>query len=143
MNVDDMLLGGSTVRHLKEINQLVKRDAAKFISDQIDFVTKEVNEIVQAAQEHADENENDEYRPDDQRVKTLVDILEAVAVVSQVSGVEYYLPYYDEWGYAPDGSPMSRLLEDAFEDPTSAVDQLASLLEDMEYDVRQWNTSTC
>jgi hypothetical protein len=140
MNVNEMTLGGIKVAQLKEMNALVKRDASKFMAEQIEFVKSEVESIIKAL----DEDDN-VIQPDEQRVKNLVDILNAVAVVSKVSGVEYWLPYSDEYGYNIDGS-MLAALDEAFENVYSREDALGDLfgtLEDMEGTVRAWNQSTC
>lgn len=146
MNVNEMTLGGYTVGQLKEMNALVKRDASKFMAEQIEFVKSEVTAIVASAEEHAAEYGEGFYKPDDQRVKELVDICEAIQVVSGVSGVGYSIPYRDQYGYADEGTPLSQLLEENLSFSYSNGDPLYYLyseLDDMEGSVREWNQSSC
>lgn len=132
----DIVLAGVSIAELKKQKQAIQKDAVKFLSDGVEKVKALVNEIVELDAET-------EQEAIDAKAREAADILENVQIVSGVSGVEYYLPHTDEWGYnGSDDDPMYSKLEDAELD-SNDVDSLMSLLEDMEYEVRKWNTSTC
>lgn len=132
----DIVLAGVNIAELKKQKQAIQKDAVKFLSDGVEKVKALVAEITTL-------DTDSDHDTINAKALEAVEILEDIQVVSGVSGVEYYLPHRDEYGYSSgDGEPMLALLENA-ELEGDDVDSLMGLLEDMEYEVRKWNTSTC
>lgn len=116
----------------------IRKGASKFISDAIESAKISLNLIVNA--EDTEEINIEEVS------QNALSLLENAKFVSDVSGVSYYLPYYDRQAdYHPDGSPYTSQIEDSvFGDyDNKTLNSLWSLLEDMESDVSDWNTSYC
>lgn len=139
VNVNEMTLGGVSIAYLKELNELVKRDASAFMAEQIEFAKSEVKAFVDAADDALANGV--EYAPDELRVKELVDILKAIDVVSGVSGIEYDLPYRDQWGYIEGGTLLSGQLDEYFNvyDKSNPIRPLFKQLEGMESDIASNN----
>lgn len=121
----------------------IRQGASKFIADSIEKVKKFVEEIL-----GEDDDELEDMQEIDFRAEQAVELLKAAQFVSEVSGVSFDLPYYDRQAeYYPDGTPYSRRLEESDNTLVSewgeAVSKLYNLLESMESDVSDWNTSYC
>lgn len=137
--MSDIILNGVSIAELKKQKALIQKDAAEFIANAIEEVKGIVSKIVEMPIEDTDE-----------WAKKAIELLASVDVVAGVGGVEYYLDYNSEDGETGDNVLSTKLQE--FEGETGyewerlrqfAVCTLIGTLEDMEYTVRDWNTSTC
>lgn len=135
----EILINGVSLAELKKQQQAIKKDASKFISDNIDKVQQLVDTIV-----NSDDVDHEVL------AKEALEILENVQLVSNVSGVEYNIPYNSEWDR--DSDTMSTKISEAeTEDGERKFDYYGSgwiadlygALEDMEYTVEKWNRSYC
>lgn len=128
--MEDIMLNGVSVQSLVETRKNIKQAAAKFISEGIEKVTGLVQLIV-------DSKEDTDMAAADQYAREALKILESVDVVSGVSGVTYYLNYYEE--YSGSCGILSRMVEDVELDSSD----LYYMLEEMESTSRGWHSSTC
>ena len=143
--MENIILNGMDLTQLKAsldayqkeaalVRSKIQKDAAKYIADSMKEAISTMTTML--------ENTEDTIEFHHQSLKA-TEILKNVKFVSDVSGVAYYMPYYDrQGGYNPDGSPFSSQLDD-LEIDSDLYSELASILEDMESDVSDWNTSTC
>ena len=139
--MSNIFLNGVSLDELRKQKTLIQRDASKFISDNI----ASAKELVYSLK-HAEDTANFE-----KIAKQATALLRDVQLVSGVSGVDYLIPYNNEWGDSySDDDVMTDVLEEVAESfgieyygVDSPFDDLHDLLEGMEYDVRQWNSSNC
>ena len=142
--MSDIILNGVSIAELKKQKELIQKDAAEFIAKHIEEATELIKSIV----------DSEEDGLSDEQIQTAAarakDILENVQVVSGVSGVAFYLPYYEEWGYADERPYTSRPYTSQLDDTGLVsyrnhddVYALHSLLESMEYDSKNWHSSQC
>jgi hypothetical protein len=80
--------------------------------------------------------------------KDAYELFSAASFVSDVAGVPFDLPYYDRQGeYYPDGTPFSNRFDDnengVIDYKNEHIGKLWRLLESMESEVADWNTSYC
>ena len=118
----------------------IRQGSSKFIADAVKQALIHVEEMKEA----------EELEVAEVAAIKATELLSAVKFVSDVSGVTYDTPYYHRQGdYYPDGDPITHVLDngdyelltDNHENP--AFEALYSLVEDMESDVCEWNTSYC
>lgn len=144
----DIVIDGVNLNDLKkrfdEVNaemasmrQSIRKGASKFIADNIEGAKKVMDGMLES--EDADEV--------DTLAKHAHELLSTARFVSEVSGVSFDLPYYDRQSeYHPYGEPYSNQIEYSDNNLLSdskVVDELYGLLESMESDVSDWNTSYC
>lgn len=136
--MEQITLGGIDIATLKAQQKAVRKDASKFIADTIKQATEVVGKILEAETEEDVESLS---------AKAL-ELLGNAKLVSDVSGVEYYLPYNEPYD---DGNALSDQLEsfvDEFESGDIGVygdDSLSALyelLQEMEHDSFTWNSSS-
>jgi hypothetical protein len=135
--MEDIIINGVSIKGLKAQRLAIRKGATEFISDSIESVKALVNQIVES-------NDAEEMNA---KAKIAFDTLEAAKLVSDISGVPYYLPYNDDYGYS-NGDAMTELLDDGENEALNIyggdyVEKLYDLLGDMENEVRDWNTSRC
>lgn len=115
----------------------IRQGAAKFIAENIQQGKKLMDEML----------EEEDAAKVNEVAKQAYDLLSAASFVSDVAGVSFDLPYYDRQGeYYPCGESYSRQIDDS--DNSAVVDsdevtKLYGLLENMEWEVSDWNTSYC
>lgn len=130
----DIIINGVSIEELKKQRAAIQKDASKIISDNIEAGTKIVEKILESEdQEEANTLAEEAYEHFD-----------TAKVVAGVSGVSFFLPFYEEYGRYGSNEILSQRLEndDKFE-WDSAISQLYGILEDMESDSRAWHSSTC
>lgn len=137
--MSDIVLNGVNINELKKQKQAIQKDASLFISSGVKQVRELIEYIV----------ENPQAEDVDAKAEAATEVLENIKVVSGVSGVEYMLPYSNEYGDYYDEKPFYDQLEEveeldsgSYKNKTPVYD-LMNLLEDMQYNVKQWNTSNC
>lgn len=136
ISMNDITLNGVSINDLKKQKKAIQKDASKFIADN----TEQVKELVAKIMQTEDSGEIKKLS------KAACEILDNINVVSDVSGVEYYFDYSDEYGSCSDDDILSSQLNNKIEEldiDEKHVSILISQLEDMEYNVQKWNTSTC
>lgn len=118
----------------------IVKGSSKFIADNIKEAREVLDEILKTE--------------DSEKLDNLIEVaynkLQTSKFVSDVSGVGYMFPYYDRQSdYCPDGETYSSQLESSDNDllpergTNKKFDALTSLLDSMESDVSEWNTSYC
>ncbi len=144
--MSDIIIDGVNLNDLKtrydalaieqvEMRKSIAKGSAKFIADAVSEATNLIDEFI-----------DDETVDGKEQAVAATKLLKDARFVSMVSGVQYYLPYYNsQGGYHPDGTPYSEQID---EDGTDRFDddvftQLYGVLEDMEGSVAEWNTSYC
>lgn len=147
----DIIIDGVNLNELKvqydalakqqvEMRKSIQKGASKFIADAIKDAKVLLEQIVSA-------DEEDEEKIDLETVSAqALELLKNAKFVSDVSGISYDLPYYDRQSdYFPDGELYTSQLEESifgYQDSES-FQELWGLLEDMESEVSEWNTSYC
>lgn len=138
MDLNAITLGGHTIEELKKTQAEVRQDASKFIAEAMDEAEKLVFKVL----EWFESNEEGDPTPEvATNVTKAAELLDAVQIVSGVSGVTYYVPYYTEYGY-DDDSPWSSRFEE-LENWNEILRPLTNNLESMEYDSKLWHESRC
>ncbi len=142
----DIIIGGYTLPELKKIQDAVRKDASKVVSEAIATATDAMDGILSF--KDIDEGEPD-YDAAIQSISAMAKVaqenLELAQVVSNISGVEYFLPYSTDW----DSENYYYRLEDAGVDDydrlgrEGPVSTLMGKLEDMEHQSKQWHQSVC
>jgi hypothetical protein len=135
----EMLIGGYTLDELKKVQTAVRKDASAVISDAIDKATKALEEILKYEDIDDDIDMNELQTEINFFAKMAEENLKLAKVVSDISGVEYYLPYSSDYG--SDGFYYRLESTDLYN--IDSVSDAMSVLEDMEYQSRQWNQSNC
>lgn len=138
--MSEIIIGGVSIHTLKAQRDAMRKDAVKFVSDNIDGAKALIEELLELTVE--------EYDKVDSLASQANELLEAAKLVSDVTGVTYFLPYSEEWG--DNGDVFTRRLEEADEGALSKdwdeYPQLVSLfstLENMESESSDWHTSRC
>jgi hypothetical protein len=117
-----------------EVQKKIKQGAAEFIAVQM----KVAEEILKELLDNYDDLTYDEKL---QKSQAAEKILLDIKFVSELSGVQFSLPYYNRQSdYYPDGTPYSEKIDEI---DCDILCDLCSVLEDMEYEVSEWNTSWC
>jgi hypothetical protein len=138
--MQDIILNGISINELKRTKAALQKDATKFISDAITQVQQIVKERLVTA---------DNYGEAEAAAQEALTLLENAKVVSDASGVSFFLPYYEEYGGSDDEDILSSLIENADEDIIGSyygggtLSALYNLLESMESESRDWHSSTC
>lgn len=120
------------------VRELIREGSSEYISVAINTAKGHIQSVLDA-----------ESTEDAEKFSILAtESLANAKFVSEISGIEYSLPYYNSQAdYSPDGDTYSSQLESGdndfidFENPH--INGLYSLLENMESDVSEWNTSYC
>jgi hypothetical protein len=123
-----------------EMRQSIRQGSSKFIADNMKQALAHVEEMKEA----------EELEVAEAAAVKATTLLKTVKFVSDVSGVSYYMPYYNSQAeYNPDGETITDILEDGDYELLSdnykneALSELYSIAEDMQSDVAEWNTSYC
>ena len=120
----------------------IRQGASKFIAENIQAGKKIMDEMLEE-----DRDEPFTYEQIDNMAQQAYDLLSSSYFVSQVADIAFDLPYYDrQSGYCPYGETYSSRIDDTDNElitDSETVTKLYSLLENMESDVSDWNTSYC
>ena len=138
--MENIVIGGYTLKELKKVQDAVRKDASKVISKAIDKATSALEDILSFEDIDPDEPEYDAALASiDAMSKVAKENLALAELVSDISGVEYYLPYSSDY----DSDGFYYRLENTELYNIDSVNDVMGKLEDMEYQSRQWNQSTC
>jgi len=132
----DIVINGVSINKLFEDKKAIQQEAANIIATKI----AEATNLVCKLQEVEDAAEVEPL------IKAATEALNIVSIVSGVSGVQFYLPYWSEYG--DNDYVLSRQLEESENEilqecTLDALSELVSLVSDMEYDSKNWNMSNC
>lgn len=147
--MEDIIIDGVNLNDLKvkydalaaeqaALRNSIRKGASKFISDTLEQGKELVQSLINA--------EDEEEINVEEVSKKAYDLMSTVKFVSDVAGIAYTIPYYDRQSdYYPDGDSYTSQLEDCAigESESESFGKLWGLLEDMESDVSDWNTSYC
>lgn len=150
--MEEIIIGGYKLEELKKVQAAVKKDASEIISEAIDKATNALDEILSMEGDVSGEDLDPEYEGYAEALATVTEARAKVAelstvaeealklakLVSDISGVEYYLPYSCD--YSRDGYYYKLESSEICEEIS---DELMGTLEDMEWESRQWNQSNC
>jgi hypothetical protein len=146
--MEEIIIGGYTIEELKKVQKAVQKDASKHMADFQSKAETAMHEIIAHAKSVEDSDDED-AQIDSALVESLAKVadesLRMVELIAGISGVEYYLLYSEDWG--DNGDVWSNLLEEAGVeneyDSTTSLGKLFGILEDMEYQSRNWHSSSC
>lgn len=137
--MQDIVINGISINTLIEQRKALQQGANEFVSNNIEQVKKLVKQIVEA--ESADEAEK--------LSKEAFELLEAAHTVAGAAGIQFFLPYHEEYGSYDEDEILSSILYENNEHldmsykSKSYARQLYSLLGSMESDSRDWHSSNC
>jgi hypothetical protein len=130
----DIIINGVSIEELKAQRKAIQKDASKIIAENI----KAGTEIVEKILVSSDAGEIESL------AKEAHEHFDNAYVVAGVSGVTFFLPFYEEYGrYDSDDILSQRLEGQVGGDWGYAMDQLYGILESMESDSRAWHSSMC
>lgn len=135
----DIIIGGVSINELKRQRDAMQKDANKFVAESITSAQALVKQILEA------DADTDPSLIDGWATEAN-ELLKNAALVSGVTGVTYYLDYYEGYGGCDD--VLSQELENSENenvDPygNGPVGALFDTLSDMEGTSRDWHSSTC
>jgi hypothetical protein len=142
----DIIINGVSIEELKKQRAAIQQGASKIISESIDAATEIVGQIMKSESKSEAE----------QLAQEALEHLETAEVVSRVSGVEFFLPFYEEYGRYDHTEILSCILdqehleEDEINENVefswqdkNALYALYQKLGSMESDSRAWHSSMC
>jgi len=136
----DMKIAGYTVAELTKLQQAVRQDASKIISNAVATAEAAVASIIEVAGNY----ENVEELPEQEIrdfAKSAEDNLNLAKLISGISGVEYYLSWDEE--YREQDNTMSTRIQAIFDDDYPEVlSGVMEHLEEMEHQSYLWNSSS-
>lgn len=138
--MNDIVIEGISINELKKTKAALKQGASKFIAESISKVREIVKERLVTATN---------YSEGEAAAKEALTLLENAQLVSGVSGVSFFLPYYREYGSYGDDDILSLVIDNADHDVlgecygATTLGRLYSLLGDMEASTRDWHSSSC
>lgn len=144
----DIVLNGVSITELKKQKAAIQKDASAFIARGIKDATALLESILESVDDADAELDKDGIEA---AAAQAVEILENVDLVSGVSDVEFYLPFYAEYS---DDRPFSSRLEDSerldevlegtyLGRDEGPLGRLYGVLDSMESKSKLWNTSYC
>lgn len=133
--MDEIILNGINVKELQKQRDAIREEAAKFISDNLDLANELTHKLIKS--ENKEEIEV--------LLQEAYEVLHNTNLVSDVSGVSFYLPYSQDYCYDDEivfSSELSRskVLEDLWD---NGVQQLYALYRKMEDKSHGWHASYC
>lgn len=137
----ELKIGGYTIAELTKLQNAIKQDASAVIADAVSDASDKVSQILALASDGGDEDTEVDIQEVDKLGASAAESLKLAKLISGISGVEYYLPYNEE--YCDNDETMHPKLEEIYGSVESnGVDELMSILEDMEHQSYLWNSSS-
>lgn len=132
----DIVINGISVNELREKRVAIREGASKIISENVELAQILTQKIVAVeTKEELDNLATEAY-----------EALHTASILSDISGVSFFLPYSEEYGYDNE-KVCSNILDNSdnqvLKANYSAVRPLCNLLYDMESQSRDWHASTC
>ena len=140
--MSEMKIGGFTLAELKRIQVTVQQDARKVIAEATAKVVASISDIIVVAKEVDCELSTEQYAQVQALVDTAKDNLDIAKLVSGLSGVQYYMPYSEEYRSVQPGlfDPLEELYE--YLEGIEGIDEMMRKLSEMERDTYLWNSSS-
>lgn len=134
--MNDIILGGHSLLAVKKKREEMRRDAAKYISENLKKACEDFETLLQLRRNGTVNGS--------QLSDSIADRLESISIVSDVVGVKYCLPYNAEY----DDDVMSAKLDDASADEELELydidyGRLEDVLCSMESQSEDWYSSKC
>lgn len=131
----DIVINGVSVNELKKQRVAIREGASQIISENINIAKTLTQQLV----------ESEDPKVVERLAQEAYTALDTANVVSGVSGVTFYLPFYEEYR---DEETFSSMLEETENEVVSAnwdgaVSKLYNLFEEMESQSRDWHSSRC
>lgn len=135
MEQKDIIINGVSINELKKQREAIRQGAAQVISDNIDLAKTLTQQLVEAK----------DMTEIDNLAQQAYDALETASVVSGVSGISFYLPFYEEYRDEDEDILSSVLDENDNEllSDSQKVQKLSSMFYTMERQSRDWHSSRC
>lgn len=136
--MEDIIINGVSINDLKEKRKQIQPGSAELISNNIDKVKQLVSQIIEA----------ESWEQVEELSKQAYELLDTAKIVSDISGVAFDLPYYEEYGRYDYNETLSGMLEDGDNENVDVYDggylgELFDLLGGMEIQCRDWYSSRC
>jgi len=134
--MNDIVINGISIAELNKQRLAIQEDASRLMSERVDAVKVIVETIIEAESKEVAETAAAEADK----------LLCEIDAIHNASGVEYYMPYSDEYNYDGNAGRIEDVASElglTWRDSSSPLVMLQSSLEEMESIVRVWNTSTC
>ena len=140
--MSEMKIGGFTLAELRRIQVAVQQDASKVIAEATAKAVASINDIIVVAKEVDCELSTEQYAQVQALVDTAKDNLDIAKLVSGLSGVQYYMPYSEEYRSVQLGlfDPLEELYE--YLEGIEGIDEMMRKLSEMERDMYLWNSSS-
>lgn len=142
--MSEIILGGVKLSDIRAAQQAMKKDAMAFVSENVKLGRELFEQLMALSEDAADQV--------DALAEEALKKFSDAKLVSDVTGISYYLPF-SEGGDWYDEAPYSYRLEYAGEDGddgaavsgdwTTSVSKLFDLLGNMEVKSRDWHSSRC
>jgi hypothetical protein len=137
----DIIIGGVSLEVLKAQQTEIRKDASKVIAEHLAAGTALVEQLVK-------EPEDGEAVDYEALAEQALEHMEVVELVAGVSGVTFFLPYYEEDGQYESSDILSSQIEEAEHldsdwQSKNAIYRLNCLLNSMEGDSCNWHSSMC
>lgn len=135
----DIILNGFNISELKRTRIALQQDASKFVSESIEKAQDIVKHRLVVAQYASDA---------EAAAEEAFSLLEKAEVVASTAGIEFSLPYYEEYGSHDAEDILTQVIEEASNEVIGSyykgsLGKLHSLLESMESSSRDWHSSNC
>lgn len=135
---EDIIINGVSVNELKKQREAIRQGASTIISQNIERAKELTQTLVQSK--------------DKEEIKKLAkeahEALDNANVVAGVSGVGFFLPFYEEYGSYEGDEIFSNMLEENDNELLAevwdeSISQLYTLFYNMESQSRDWHSSRC
>jgi hypothetical protein len=132
----DIVINGISINELRNQRVAIREGASKLIAENVDLAQILTKKIVESKNSKEIEDLAEEA----------YEALNTANIVSDISGVNFYLPYYEDYGDEND-KICSHILEESdnevLNECRSSIRKLCSLFYTMESQSRDWHASTC
>lgn len=135
---EDIIINGVSVNELKKQRDAIRQGASTIISQNIELAQTLTQSLIES-------NDKEEIK---RLAKEAHEALDNANVVASVSGVVFFLPFYEEYGNYEGDEIFSSMLDESenellVEVWDESISQLYSLFFNMESKSRDWHSSSC
>lgn len=138
MSKEDIVINGVSLNELKRQRDSIRPGASALISEKIELAKSLTQTLVKST--NTEEIE--------QLAAQAYEALDSAKLVSGISGVNFYLPFYDSQNDYTEGETFSSMLEESdnevlTENFKGGVKKLYNLFYEMESQSADWHASRC
>lgn len=138
MQTKDIIINGVSFNKHEEDRKKMRQGASQLISDNMEVAKSLTKSVI----ESKDGQEIEDL------AKKAYEALSLASKLSDVCGISFFLPFYEEYGQYETKDIFSSMLENSDNGVLNAnfdgsVNDLCNLFGDMEAQSRDWNSSTC